>query len=124
MQRLHGTISPAQAASNAPIRILQASVGNQLHMVPVQDVVYFEAADKYVRVLTANHEYLLRTPLKELLLQLDAQEFWQIHRGTVVRSGSIAQTQRDDTGRLTLTLRERPEKLAVSRLYASRFKPM
>ena len=93
-------------------------------MVPVQEVVYFEAADKYVRVLTAEREYLLRTPLKELLPQLDAQTFWQIHRGTVVRAASIAQAQRDESGKLTLLLRERPEKLAVSRLYATRFKAM
>lgn len=123
LRQLQGLPSPSAQAS-APIQILQASVGNQLHMVPVQEVVYFEAADKYVRVLTANREYLLRTPLKELLPQLDAQTFWQIHRGTVVRAASIAQAQRDESGKLTLLLRERPEKLAVSRLYATRFKAM
>ena len=123
LQGLQGLPSSSDPAS-APIQILQASVGNQLHMVPVQEVVYFEAADKYVRVLTADREYLLRTPLKELLPQLDAQTFWQIHRGTVVRAASIAQAQRDESGKLTLLLRERPEKLAVSRLYATRFKAM
>ncbi|QIL69715.1 response regulator transcription factor [Diaphorobacter sp. HDW4B] len=123
LRKLQGLPSPTQPVS-APIRILQASVGNQLHMVPVQDVVYFEAADKYVRVLTASHEYLLRTPLKELIPQLDEQRFWQIHRGTVVRAASVAQAQRDESGKLTLLLRERPEKLAVSRLYATRFKAM
>lgn len=121
LQRLHGLRTPRPTA---PIQILQASVGNQLHMVAVQDVVYFEAADKYVRVLTADHEYLLRTPLKELLPQLDEQAFWQIHRGTVVRAASIAQVQRDESGKLTLQLRERAERLAVSRLHATRFKAM
>nr|WP_205904698.1 LytTR family DNA-binding domain-containing protein [Diaphorobacter sp. HDW4A] len=122
--RLQGAMASTTPPVAAPLHILQASVGNQLHMVPVQDVVYFEAADKYVRVLTPSHEYLLRTPLKELLPQLDAQAFWQIHRGTVVRAASIAQAQRDESGKLTLVLRERPERLAVSRLYAARFKAM
>ena len=64
-------------------------------MVPIDEVLYFEAADKYVRVLTAGHEYLIRTPLKELLPQLDPQVFWQIHRGTVVRSTAIENVTRD-----------------------------
>lgn len=108
----------------APLQIIQASVGNQIHMVRVQDIVYLEAADKYLRVLTAGQEYLLRTPLKDLLPQLDAQQFWQVHRGTVVRADAVASVQRDEAGRLWLQLRNRPEKLAVSRLYATRFKAM
>ncbi|SFF29945.1 LytR/AlgR family response regulator transcription factor [Paracidovorax wautersii] len=108
----------------APLQLLQAGVGTQIHLVPVQDVVYLEAADKYVRVLTAQHEYLVRTPLKELAAQLDAQQFWQIHRGTVVRATAIASATRDEAGRLHLQLRERPERLAVSRLYAHLFKAM
>ena len=67
---------------------------------------------------------MIRTPLKDLLPQLDAQQFWQIHRGTVVRAQAIASAQRDESGRLSLLLRERPEKLAVSRLYATRFRAM
>ena len=60
-----------------------------VHLVPVAEVLYFEAADKYLRVLTAGAEYLIRTPLKELIAQLDPQVFWQIHRGTVVRASLI-----------------------------------
>ena len=119
--KLHTTLQPATAA---PLQIIQASVGNQIHMVRVQDIVYLEAADKYLRVLTAGQEYLLRTPLKDLLPQLDAQQFWQVHRGTVVRADAIASVQRDEAGRLWLHLHNRPEKLAVSRLYATRFKAM
>ena len=113
-----------QTTQAAPLQIIQASVGSQIHMVRVQDILYLEAADKYLRVLTASQEYLIRTPLKELLPQLDAQQFWQIHRGTVVRADAIASVQRDDAARLWLHLRERPEKLAVSRLYATRFRAM
>jgi DNA-binding LytR/AlgR family response regulator len=114
----------APAAPTAPLRVLQASVGSSIHMVPLDEVVFIEAADKYLRVLTASHEYLLRTPLKELMPQLDEQVFWQIHRGTVVRAQAIDTVNRDETGRLALTLHHRSEKLAVSRLYAHRFKAM
>jgi DNA-binding LytR/AlgR family response regulator len=77
-----------------------------------------------VRVLTPDHEYLLRTPLKDLLPQLDAAVFWQVHRGTLVRANAIDTVTRDDAGRLSLSLHHRSEKLAVSRLYAHRFKAM
>lgn len=107
-----------------PLRVIQATVGSTLRMVPVDEVVYFEAADKYVRVLTATHEYLIRTPLKELLPQLDAQTFWQVHRGTVVRASSIEADARDEAGKLWLGLRGCAHKLPVSRLYAHLFKAM
>ena len=106
------------------ITVIQASHGSQIHMVPVGDVLYFEAADKYVRVLTASAEYLIRTPLKELADQLDPQEFWQVHRSTLVRARAIATVVRDELGKLHLNLRGRPERVAVSRLYAHLFKAM
>ena len=114
----------APAAAQAPLKVIQASVGTAIRMVPVDEVTYFEAADKYVRVLTADHEYLIRTPLKELLPQLDAQAFWQVHRGTVVRAAAIDSVTRDEAGKLHLALRGRREKLPVSRLYAHLFKAM
>jgi DNA-binding LytR/AlgR family response regulator len=112
------------AAASTPLKVIQASVGSSIRMVPVDEVLYFEAADKYIRVLTADHEYLIRTPLKELLPQLDDQVFWQIHRGTVVRAGNIDAVTRDEAGKLWLALRGRAEKIAVSRLYAHLFKAM
>jgi hypothetical protein len=69
-------------------------------------------------------EYLIRTPLKELAAQLDPTVFWQVHRGTLVRATAIASAERDEAGRLYLHLRDRPERLAVSRLYAPLFKAM
>jgi DNA-binding LytR/AlgR family response regulator len=93
-------------------------------MVPIAEVLVFEAADKYVRVLTADSEVLIRTPLKELMPQLDPAVFWQVHRGTVVRAEAIASVTRNEAGRLSLRLRGRPEALAVSRLYAERFRAM
>jgi DNA-binding LytR/AlgR family response regulator len=106
------------------LKVIQASVGSTIRMVPVDDVLYFEAADKYVRVVSADGEVLIRTPLKELLPQLDAQSFWQVHRGTVVRAAAIESVQRDDAGKLHLVLRGHKERLAVSRLYAHLFKAM
>ncbi|WP_341916606.1 LytTR family DNA-binding domain-containing protein [Polaromonas sp. YR568] len=114
----------APGPESGPLKVLQISVGTTIRMVPVGEVVYFEAADKYVRVLTTDHEYLIRTPLKELLPQLDTQAFWQIHRGTVVQAGAIDTVSRDETGKLTLSLRGRPEKLAVSRLYSPLFRAL
>ena len=117
--------TPLAAPQQPPrLTVIQASHGSQIHMVPVGDVLYFEAADKYVRVLTARAEYLIRTPLKELADQLDPQEFWQVHRSTLVRASAIATAVRDELGKLHLNLRGRPERLAVSRLYAHLFKAM
>lgn len=131
LQLLRGLLAPskgglpsARAAVSQPLRMLQVGVGSAIELLHLADVVYFEAADKYVRVLTANREHLIRTPLKELLPQLDAQLFWQIHRGTVVQAGQIASVRRDEAGRTLLTLRQRSEVLVVSRLYAGRFKAM
>ncbi|MDO8387329.1 MAG: LytTR family DNA-binding domain-containing protein [Polaromonas sp.] len=123
--QLRQLLAAGQApAGSAPLKVIQASVGSSIRMVPVAEVLYFEAADKYIRVLTASHEYLIRTPLKELLPQLDAQVFWQIHRGTVVQADAIDSVHRDETGKLSLSLRGRPEKLAVSRLYSQQFRAM
>ena len=117
--------NPGQAhAPDRALTVIQASVGASIRMVPVGEVLYLEAADRYVRVLTADHEYLIRTPLRELLPQLDAGDFWQIHRGTVVRAAAIDSVTRDEAGKLHLQLRGRTEKLPVSRLYAQLFKAM
>jgi DNA-binding LytR/AlgR family response regulator len=118
-----GGLAPSPSALPS-LRVIQASVGTAIHLVPVEDVVYFEAADKYVRVLTPTHEYLIRTPLRELLPQLDGQLFWQIHRATVVRAQAVAAVSRDEAGKLWVQLRGRPERLPVSRLYAHLFKAM
>ena len=124
LAQLRQLLAPAAAAQQQHLKVIQASVGTTIRMVPVDEVLYFEAADKYVRVLTAGHEYLLRTPMKELLPQLDPQTFWQVHRGTVVRATAIETVHRDEAGKLHLQLGGRPEKLGVSRLYAHLFKAM
>ena len=123
-------LSAAGAASAtappAPLRMIAASDagGSTVRMVPIDEVLYFEAADKYLRVLTASHEYLIRTPLKQLLTQLDDHTFWQVHRAVVVRSAAIDSVHRDEAGKMHLMLRGRTEKIPVSRLYAHLFRAM
>jgi len=112
------------AAAAPRLETIAAASGSAVHFVPVDEVVYFEAADKYVRVLTADREHLIRTSLRELLPQLDPARFWQVHRSTVVRADAIARAERDDAGKVTLVLRDRPERIVVSRLYVHRFRPM
>lgn len=140
LAQLNGTSPPAthhastvtQATPSAPpaglLTVIQAGVtdahGSALVMVPVAEVLYLEAADKYIRVVTPEREVLIRTPLKELLPQLNGQQFWQIHRGTVVRADAVTRATRDEAGKLWLHLRGSTERLAVSRLYAHLFKAM
>jgi DNA-binding LytR/AlgR family response regulator len=95
-----------------------------VHLVPVSEVMYFEAADKYLRVVTAERKHLIRMSLRELMPQLDPQQFWQVHRSLVVRASTIATALRDESGKVFLTLRGRPERLTASRLYAHLFKAM
>lgn len=113
------------AAPAAPaLKVIQASVGTTIRLVPVDEVLVFEAADKYVRVLTSEAELLIRTPLKDLLPQLDDSVFWQVHRGTVVRATAIRTAHRDEAGKLSLEVAGLKERVPVSRLYAGRFRAM
>ncbi len=115
----------AHGSAPAPLlQRLQVSNGNTITLVPIEEVLFFEAADKYVRVLTASKEHLIRTPIKDLLPQLDAQVFWQIHRSTVVRASAIREVRRDEAGRLRLVLAGHNAQLSVSRLFAHLFKAM
>lgn len=123
LRALLGAAAP-MAGSVARLEVIQSSVGNLVHMVPVDEVLYFEAADKYLRVVTAEREHLIRMSLRELLPQLDARKFWQVHRSLVVRASAITTALRDDSGKVFLTLRGRPERLTASRLYAHLFKGM
>jgi DNA-binding LytR/AlgR family response regulator len=120
--------STLQAQTAPRLQRIQASVGNQIVIVPVQEVAYMQAADKYVRVITGvqepSRELLIRTPIKDLIPRLDPDEFWQIHRSTLVRASLIQAVQRDEIGKLSLQLRGHSEKLSVSRLYAGLFRAM
>lgn len=116
-----GAVRPAAAP---PLRWVSASVGETIKLFAVDEILFFQSDEKYTRVVTANDEAHVRKPLKDLAEGLDPEVFWQVHRGVVVRASAIARAHRDDTGRITLQLRQHQERLAVSQAYAWRFKPM
>ena len=120
---------PANAGTDpapgvAALKTIRAGVGNTVRMIPVEEVCYFQAADKYTSVVTRDAEVLIRTPLKELLAQLPQDQFRQIHRGTVVNLAEVAAAVRDDAGRISLRLKQRKEALPVSRVFAELFRQM
>ena len=110
--------------SGTPLKWIRASLGNVMQMIPVDDVVYFRAEDKYTKVVTRDAEALIRKPIKDLYDELDQEAFWQIHRATIVNLNAIARIERDFRDQPVITLKSRPERLTVSRTFAHRFKTM
>jgi DNA-binding LytR/AlgR family response regulator len=106
------------------LRWVRALKGDVVQQIAVDDVLYFQASDKYTCVITRAGESLIRTPLAELAEQLDPEVFWQIHRGTVVNMNAVASTRRDLGGRVFVRLKDGGAELPVSRAYAPRFKQM
>jgi len=105
-----------------PLQVLQAAVGREVRLIRIDEVVYFESDARYTRVVFSGGEALIRTPLKELLAQLDEQQFWQVHRSVIVHHRHIAAAVRVDEGSMHLTLRGRAETLPVSRHFQPLFK--
>jgi len=116
-------LAPAQPAS-APLRYLRASQGDLTHQIDVADVLFFRADDKYTCVRTAHGEHLIRTSIAELATQLDPQQFWQVHRSTLVNLRFVAGTRRDELSRLFVRMRGHDGELPVSRAYVHLFKAM
>ena len=117
LARLAEKLEPASR-----LRWIQASVGTQIQMIPVEEVLFFISDEKYTRVQTAQQEALIRKPIKELIAELDPAQFWQIHRSTLINARAIAGVTRDERGRQLVSVKGRPEKLEVSRSYAHLFK--
>ncbi len=122
LQQLSRQMNPG--AAPPPLRWIQATVGQSIQMIPVEDVLFFISDEKYTRVQTATLEALIRKPIKELLDELDAEQFWQIHRSTLVNTRAIAGVSRDLRGRQRVSVKGHPEKLEVSRSFAGLFKGM
>lgn len=126
MQALAGQLPGRLDAAGTRLRFIRASLGDVIRQIPVDEVLYLEAQDKYVAVITRDSTALVRTPLSELLAALDPDRFVQIHRSTVVRVDAIDTIRRDITGRQFVHLRERAGgrevKLPVSRQYAGQFR--
>ena len=117
-------LQPVPAPAAAPLRWIRASQGELTHQVAVADVMFFNADDKYTCVRTARAEYLIRTPITELAAQLDGEQFWQIHRSTIVNLAHLAGTRRDEASRLFVRIAGWKDELPVSRAYVHLFKPM
>jgi DNA-binding LytR/AlgR family response regulator len=109
-------------APRGKLKWIRASVGRQIRLIDVADVLFFQSDAKYTRVVTKGFEALVRIPLKDLLSGLDPEVFWQIHRGTMVNVHAIAAAERVDAERLQVLLRGHPEKLPVSRSFTHLFR--
>ena len=123
-QWLHALSARLNGQPMAYLKWLQASVGQTVQMVDVDDVLFCISDEKYTRVQTASQEFLIRKPIKELVDVLDPKLFWQIHRSTLVNVKAIAGIQRDDRGRQQVLVKARPDKLTVSRSASHLFKGM
>jgi DNA-binding LytR/AlgR family response regulator len=124
VEQMRALLPPVQAQAPQQLSVIRAAVGNVVRMIPVQDVVYFQALDKYVNVATADSEALIRLPLRELLAQLDPARFCQVSRSSIVNLRHVASASRDETGKLTLALHGRVDRLKVSPLFAHLFRQM
>jgi len=127
VERLAGLQGAAQTRATPQggyLRFIKALVGQEVRFIPVDDVIYLEATDKYVNVVSASGESLIRTSLRDLLTQLDPEHFWQVHRGTVVNVAHVSSAVHLSLGRLGLKIRGRTETLPVARQYAHLFRQM
>ncbi len=113
-----------EADSRERIRVIRAGVGNTVRMIPVADVVCFEATEKYVNVVTPTGEALVRMSLRELMARIDATDFIQVHRSVMVNSSAIVSATRDENGHYSLSVRGLQRPLKVSRAFGHLFRPM
>jgi DNA-binding LytR/AlgR family response regulator len=127
-ERLQATVQRVQKALAAPAAdegaALLGALRQLMHQIPVDEVLYFQADDKYTCVRTADRELLIRTPIAELVQQLDPADFVQAHRSTVVNLRHLAGTRRDEASRLFLRIKGQSQELPVSRAYVHLFKAM
>jgi DNA-binding LytR/AlgR family response regulator len=126
LTRLAARLDGGAPASSGAERLqwIQASVGQQIKLIPVADILFFTSDEKYTRVQTETLEALIRKPIKELVEELDPAKFWQIHRSTIVNVDAIAGVTRDFRGRQLVQIKGRADKLEVSRNYTHLFKQM
>jgi DNA-binding LytR/AlgR family response regulator len=107
-----------------PLRWIKASLGATMHLIAVDDVCYFQAEDKYTKVVTAQGDALIKKTIKDLYDELDPELFWQVHRSTIVNVRAIARVERDSRDQPLILLKDRREQLPVSRTFAHLFKTM
>src|SRR5512143_2946324 len=112
------------SAGKQRLQWIKATIGQNLRLIPVNEVLFFQSDEKYTRVVMADGEALIKTPIRELLDGLDPDVFWQIHRSTVVNAGAIAAVTRDFRGQAHVKIKGKDESLVVSRIYSHLFKQM
>ena len=103
---------------------IKSTLGQNLRLIPVAEVLFFQSDEKYTRVVMADGEALIKTPIRELIDGLDPEVFWQIHRSTLVNAGAIAAVTRDFRGQAHVKIKGKDESLVVSRIYSHLFKQM
>ena len=117
-------IADDSRARRGRLQWIKATMGQNLRLIPVADVLFFQSDEKYTRVVTADSEALIKTPIRELLDGLDPDVFWQIHRSTLVNVNAIAGVTRDFRGQAHVKIKGKDESLVVSRVYSHLFKQM
>ncbi|HET7731644.1 MAG TPA: LytTR family DNA-binding domain-containing protein [Usitatibacter sp.] len=122
LDELIGELARRVAPGSERLQWLQASLGHSIRLINVEDVLYFQSDTKYTRVVSREGEALVKKTLRELAGELDPRHFWQVHRGTIVNIRAIASVTLDEMGRREIVLRDRPERLEVSRTFAHLFK--
>jgi DNA-binding LytR/AlgR family response regulator len=122
LQEMRQKVPPAQVVER--LKWIKALVGNDIRMFPINDVIFFQSDMKYTRVVSETQEVLIRTPLKELLEGLDPDQFWQVHRSTIVNTHRIETVLREGAEKHSLILRGTKEKIAISRQFYPLFKQM
>jgi DNA-binding LytR/AlgR family response regulator len=122
VEKLAGRLGAAPAAER--LRWIKASVGSNVRLIPVEEVLFFQSDEKYTRVVCADGEVLIRKPIKELLDELDPDKFWQVHRATIVNVDHIASVRRGLKDQAEIALKGHKETLVVSRAFTHLFKQM
>jgi DNA-binding LytR/AlgR family response regulator len=115
---------PAAAAPASYMRWITASVGNALRLITTDEVIFFRSDQKYTRVVLADSEVLIKKPLRDLMTELDPEQFWQTHRSTVVNASQIASIEPNMAGQLSLKLKGRREQLPVAEAFVRRFRQL
>jgi DNA-binding LytR/AlgR family response regulator len=122
--QLKTELAQSSGAPRSFLKYIQATIGQQLRMLPVDEVLFFISDEKYTRVQTLSLEALIRKPIKELLEELNPEQFWQVHRSTLVNVSRIANVVNDERGHKIISMQGHDEKLEVSRSYLHLFKQM
>jgi DNA-binding LytR/AlgR family response regulator len=121
---MESLVSRLAPRGSDPLRWIKASVGSNVRLIPVEEVLFFQSDEKYTRVVTQDAESLIRKPIRELLEELDPAKFWQIHRATIVNVDHIASVKRGLKDQAEIALRDHRETLVVSRAFTHLFRQM